>query len=700
MNARWLPRVAIGLLTAGPPVCLSAQSTPHPFQATDYYRLTALGDPRVSPDGRRIAFVVTTVVEDKDRRHSEIWTVPTDGSAPAFRYTSPATEASNPVWSPDGSLLAFTSKREGFDDDVWFLRTTAPGGEAFQARGVHATPVFSGDGKWLLYSWRGPEPDSLKKDSWRTRVSPRAITRGPDPKRFDGRVYTSLPFLEDERGLVPPRETCRPSHLYLVPSGGGEPKQLTSGDLSQRAPGWSPDGRAIVFVQDSTDTSEVRDQVRPQLYVLTVADGAVRRLATSYVENVEPAWSPDGNAIAFICSKGRGEENDVCVIPAAGGTVRNLTSAWDLDPSGPAWSPDSKTVYFSAETRGNIHVFAAPATGGTVRQITMGERQLSGPAITRDGKWLAYPASDATHPTELFVAPVGRSGAGSDKRLTSFNDSLLAQLVTIPADTLWFTSVGGLSIEAFLMRPNGYRPGKSYPLILYIHGGPHWNYGNVFFPEMQLLAGQGYWVLLVNPRGSTGYGHAFTFATRGRWGMEDYQDLMKAVDVAIARGGVDTTRLGVAGGSYGGFMTNWVVGHTHRFAAAETDRSIYDWYSWYGSSDAQGLTDYEFSGPPWDADSLYRVLSPMTYAKSIRTPLLIVHSEDDRRTPITDGEQLFVMLRKRGVPAEFVRYPRSYHGLSRTGPPWLLVDRLERIRTWFAHWFGSGETPPAAGTLR
>ena len=700
MNARWLPPVAIGLLTAGPPACLSAQSSRHPFQATDAYRLTALGDARVSPDGRRIAFVVTTVVEDKDRRHSEIWTVPTDGSAPAFRYTSPATEASNPVWSPDGSLLAFTSKREGFDDDVWFLRTTAPGGEAFQARGVHATPLFSGDGKWLLYSWRGSEPDSLKKDSWRTRVSPSAITRGPDPKRFDGRVYTSLPFLEDERGLVPPRETRRPSHLYLVPSGGGEPKQLTNGDLSQRAPDWSPDGRAIVFVQDSTDTSEVRDQVRPQLYVLTVADGAVRRLATSYVENFEPAWSPDGNAIAFICSKGRGEENDVCVIPAAGGTVRSLTSAWDLDPSGPAWSPDSKTVYFSAETRGNIHVFAAPATGGDVRQITTGERQLSGPAITRDGKWLAYPASDATHPTELFVAPVGRAGAGPDKRLTSFNDSLLAQLVTIPADTLWFTSVGGLSIEAFLMRPYGYRPGKSYPLILYIHGGPHWNYGNVFFPEMQLLAGQGYWVLLVNPRGSTGYGHDFTFATRGRWGMEDYQDLMKAVDVAIARGGVDTARLGVAGGSYGGFMTNWVVGHTHRFAAAETDRSIYDWHSWYGSSDAQGLTDYEFSGPPWDADSLYRVLSPMTYAQRIRTPLLIVHSEDDRRTPITDGEQLFVMLRKRGVPAEFVRYPRSYHGLSRTGPPWLLVDRLERIRTWFAHWFGSGETPPAAGTLR
>jgi dipeptidyl aminopeptidase/acylaminoacyl peptidase len=156
--------------------------------------------------------------------------------------------------------------------------------------------------------------------------------------------------------------------------------------------------------------------------------------------------------------------------------------------------------------------------------------------------------------------------------------------------------------------------------------------------------------------------------------------------------------MAVLGGSYGGFMTNWIVGHTNRFRVAQTDRSIFNWYSWYGSSDAQGLTDYEFSGAPWDADSLYRALSPMTYANNMRTPMLIVHSEDDKRTPITDGEQLFMSLRKRGVPAEFVRYPRSFHGLSRTGPPWLLVDRLERIRTWFAHWLGTGETAPAATT--
>jgi dipeptidyl aminopeptidase/acylaminoacyl peptidase len=696
MKARWL-------LPSFAAVALSAQSVSRPFRATDYYRLVTVGEPQLAPDGRRVAFTVTTVVEDKDRRHSEIWMAATDGSTAPFRYTSPVTDAASPVWSRDGSLLAFASKREGSDDDVWFLRSGAPGGEAFQVRGVHALPLFSPDGKTLLYGWRGAEPDTLKQQTWRNRVSPLAITRGPDVKRFDGRVYTSLPLVEDERGLIPPRETRRPRHLYLVPITGGEPRQLTSGDLSQFDADWSPDGRAIVFAQDSTEPAEVRDQVRPQLYVLTVADGAVRRIATPYLENHDPSWSPDGKSIAFICSKGRGEKNDVCVVPAAGGPVRTITAGWDLDPQSPGWAPDSRTLYFGAESRGNIHLFAVAAGGGgggAVRQVTTGERQLGGFAQSRDGRSLVYAASDITHPVELYVAPLSPGGAGPDRRLTAFNDSLLAQLATIPADTFWFTSVGGLHIEAWLMRPSGYRPGTSYPLILYVHGGPHWNYGNVFFPEFQMLAGQGYWVLLVNPRGSTGYGHAFTFASRGRWGMEDYQDLMKGLDVAIARGGVDTTRLGVAGGSYGGFMTNWILGHTSRFAAAETDRSIYDWFSWYGSSDVQGLTDYEFLGLPWDADSLYRALSPMSYARNFHTPLLIVHSEDDRRTPITDAEQLFVMLRTRGVPVEFVRYPRSYHGLSRTGPPWLLVDRLERVRTWFAHWLGGRENGPAAGVLK
>jgi dipeptidyl aminopeptidase/acylaminoacyl peptidase len=350
--------------------------------------------------------------------------------------------------------------------------------------------------------------------------------------------------------------------------------------------------------------------------------------------------------------------------------------------------------------------------GGRVEQVTRGERQLRGFSFSANGRMVAYTASDVIRPAELYVAPLDASpraagpGAGArstgeaERRVTSFNDSLLARRLLIPADTFWYTSVGALRIQGWLMRPHGYQPGRQYPLVLSIHGGPHSNYGNVFFPEFQMLAGQGYWMLFTNPRGSSGYGHAFTYATRGRWGKEDFQDLMKAVDVVIARGGVDTTRMAVLGGSYGGFMTNWIVGHTNRFRVAQTDRSIYNWYSWYGSSDAQGLTEYEFFGAPWEKDSLYRALAPMTYAANFKTPMLIVHSEEDFRTPITDAEQLFVMLRKRGVPAEFVRYPRSFHGLSRTGPPWLLVDRLERIRTWFAHWLGTAEAPPFADGVR
>ena len=245
-----------------------------------------------------------------------------------------------------------------------------------------------------------------------------------------------------------------------------------------------------------------------------------------------PAWSPDGKWIAFECSKGRGEENDVCVMPAGGGAVRNLTGSWDLDPSGVQWSRDSKTIYCFAETRGNLHLFAVAGAGGPVRQVTTGERQLRGFAFSADGKWLTYTASDVTRPTELYVAP---AAGGRERRVTSFNDSWLAQLAIIPADTLWFTGTAGLRIEGWLMRPYGYQAGKKYPLVLSIHGGPHSNYGNVFFPEFQMLAGQGYWVLFTNPRGSSGYGHAFTFATRGRWGMEDYRDLMQAVDVVISR---------------------------------------------------------------------------------------------------------------------------------------------------------------------
>jgi dipeptidyl aminopeptidase/acylaminoacyl peptidase len=705
-NRRVLAALTLAAFT--PP--LAAQQSPRPVGVTDYYRLTGVSAPAVAPSGRHVAFQVTTVIEERDRRHSEIWIAATDGSAPPYRITSPVTEASDPVWSPDAALLAFSSRREsdqgrrdtaqlgtGEESQVWFLRMCAVGGEAFQIPGVNAAPVWSPDGRWIAYLWGGSQPDSVRRDRRRGWVSPNAITRGPDPRRFDGRVMTSVRYKADGRGFLPDPATVAPRHVYVVPATGGEPRAVTSGTLSQGDIAWSPDGRLIAYVEDSTDLDELREDSDPDIYLVEVATGAIRRLAGGRGYQRNPAFSPDGRQVAFTCSAGRGQPTDVCVVGIEGGQARNLTPQWDLSPGEPTWTRDGRSVQFDAETQGNVHLFRVEARGGPVRQLTQGQRQLRGFSWSADGAVVAYTSSDITHPVELFVFS---GDVTAERRLTSFNEAFRQSVWLASFDTIWFRSVGGLQVQGWLMRPYAYQPGRRYPLVLSIHGGPHGQYGNVYFHEFQMLAGQGYWVLITNPRGSTGYGHTFTYATRFRWGMEDYQDLMNAVDEVIRRTGqVDTTRMAVLGGSYGGFMTNWILGHTSRFAVAQTDRSIFNWYSWYGSSDAQGLTEYEFGGPPWEADSLYRVLSPMTWARNIRTPLLIVHSEEDHRTPITDGEQLFMMLRKRRVPVEFVRYPRSSHGLSRTGPPWLLVDRLERIRTWFAHWIGTGDAPPAATSV-
>jgi dipeptidyl aminopeptidase/acylaminoacyl peptidase len=297
---------------------------------------------------------------------------------------------------------------------------------------------------------------------------------------------------------------------------------------------------------------------------------------------------------------------------------------------------------------------------------------------------MAYAATDAETPDEVFVARADGSG---EARVTRFNDAWLAEVTRVPAERLTWTVADGTEIEGWLVKPVGYEPGRRYPMVLKIHGGPHSAYGHTYFRTFHVLSNAGFFVLYPNPRGSSHYGHAFMYATRGQWGEMDGEDFLKGVDAALARyPDIDPARVGVSGGSYGGFMTNWLTSTTDRFAAAVTSRSITNWESWYGTSDAQGLTEYEFFGTPWDQRERYRRLSPISYVERVTAPTLIIHSENDYRTPIADGEQWFMALMKRRIPVEFVRYPRSSHGLSRTGEPWLLVDRLERIRSWFVHW--------------
>ncbi|MDQ6924756.1 MAG: S9 family peptidase, partial [Candidatus Eremiobacteraeota bacterium] len=510
----------------------------------------------------------------------------------------------------------------------------------------------------------------------------------------------------------PPR--ARPTQLYTWSPGDSARRALSATAYTHRNAALSPDGRLIAFVADSALRSDsvvraehdsverlpynrARDEADHDdvdIYVVPV-DGSAepRKLATLPGNESQLAWSPDARSIAFVWRPARTKSARLATVDVESGRVRDLLGNFQYEPEEFAWLSD-RLLLMNAEVGGRTGMFRVGSGGGGVREVLGGRRRLAGLSLDSARGTIAFVATGPTTPTELFVASADGTG---ERRLTTFNDSLRREVAFRDAERFTYPSVGGQQIEGWIMRPFAYDPAKRYPLVLYIHGGPHSNYGENWFDEFQNLAGAGLMVLYTNPRGSSGYGAEFTYATRGRWGAEDYQDLMNAVNLAARRPDVDSTRMGVTGGSYGGFMTAWITTRTNRFKAAEVDRMISDWTYWYGASDAQGLTEFEFSGKPWDNQAMYDSLSPIRHVARVRTPTLIVQSENDFRTPIGNAELWFEALRKRGVPAEFVRYPRSTHELSRSGEPWLLADRLGRIRQWFGYWLlGTGSEQSAA----
>ncbi|MCE2941206.1 MAG: S9 family peptidase [Gemmatimonadota bacterium] len=698
------------------PLSLYAQGpkAPRPMELKDWYRVATLSQPAISPDGKRVAVTVTTVREADNKRHQEIWVVPTDGG-PAQRWTSPGTESSAPRWSPDGSWLLFSSTRPGGElrgpGTAWALRADAPGGEAIQTRAYPAGSVPA-SGRFAVWSEALPADTATTRDDPYARMGPMsrppfdAITRPADPARYDGRHVVDMTYKSNERGFVPGRRTARtwrPLQVWSQVLGDTARTQLTTAAYSHRGATVSPDGQWIAFVADAAlrpdsvvelerdslarlPYDRARDEAErndADVYVMPATGGAPRKVATWMGSESDLAWSPDSRRIAFVGRPGRTKSARVYVVAAAGGTPINLIRAWSYEPSNIEWLPNG-ALQFSAEVGGRTGLFRADAAGRQPpRELLGGRRRMSGFSYDSAGARVAWVATSLTAPTELYVA--GADGSG-ERKLTGFNDALNAEVAWADAERFTYRSVGDLEIEAWLMKPYGYQPGRKYPLVLYIHGGPHSAYGENWFDEFQNLAAMGMWVLFTNPRGSSGYGADFTYSTRGRWGLEDYDDLMKAVEIVSKRPDVDAARLGATGGSYGGFMTTWMATKTNAFKAIQTDRTITDWTYWYGASDAQGLTEFEFFGKPWDNQTLYDTLSPIRYVQKVRTPMLIVQSEEDHRTPMGSAEMWFMSLKKQGVPVELVRYPRSNHDLSRAGEPWLLVDRLGRLRQWFSYW--------------
>ena len=699
---------------------LHAQAAPRAMTLRDWYRVTTVSQPAVSPDGKRVAFTVMTVREAENKRHQEVWVAALDGSAPQ-RWTSPGYESSAPRWSPDGKALVFTSQRPNGKGTAWVLRTDVPGGEAMQMPTMPSQGTAPASGQFAIWSEAAPQDSAASGRDPYARMGALArppfdaITLPADPARFDGRHFVDFPFKSNDRNWIPGRRTARtyrPTQLWKQAYGDTTKVQLTRDAYSHRSPVVSPDGQWVAFIADARLRSDslvekerdslgvlpynrVRDEAErndADIYVMPVAGGAPRKVAEWMGAESDLEWSKDSKQLAFIGRPARAKSARIYVVDVAGGTPKNLLGTWQYEPEGITWLANG-AIRFTASIGGRAAILDADMNGGAPKELVGGRRRATNPSLDDNATVMAYISTSMTKPTELFVSD---ANGGNERQVTHFNDALNAEVAWSDAERFTYRSVGNVEIEGWLMKPYGYEAGKKYPVVLYIHGGPHSQYNEGWFDEFQNLAAQGMFVLFTNPRGSSGYGADFTYITRGNWGGDDYLDLMKATDIVAKRADIDSTKMGATGGSYGGFMTTWLATKTTRFAAIETDRTITDWTYWYGASDVQGLTEYEFYGKPWDNQVLYDRLSPIRYVKNVKTPMLLVQSEEDFRTAMGSAEMWYTSLKKLGVPAELVRYPRSTHELSRSGEPWLLVDRLGRLRQWFGYWLqGTKAVAPA-----
>jgi len=643
----------------------------------DLTRVVFVTDPQLSPDGRWIAFVVTSLSDERDEYLSNIWVVDAAGGVPR-RFTAGPRRDTEPRWSPDGTRLAFLSERAP-KDKLQLYVMPADGGEPTKLTALEngvGGAAWSPDGSRLAFvspvgGQREPESEEEKR------------------KSRPARVITSVKYRFNGEGFVYDR---RP-HVFVVSTDGSAPLQITDGDFIDADPVWSPEGESIVFA--SARHAERDDDDASDLWRVPAKGGAPQRLTETSGPVMLPAFSPDGRSIAYFTRPGRnayGRNVRLFVVPSGGGAAACLTSALDRSCGPlhvrPLWSPDGRSVVVAAEDRGDVGLWrVAISSSEPPARIVGGERALNGCSASADGRMLAFAASSPVAPAEVFAC---RADGSDERRLTELNRGWTETVALSTPERFRFTRAG-FELDVWVMRPAGFVAGRRYPTLLNVHGGPHAQYGHNFFDEFQVYAGAGYAVVYTNPRGSQGYGEAFAQAVVGDWGGGDYADVMAALDEALARlPFIDPERLGVLGGSYGGFLTSWTVGHTKRFKAACSERAVNCQYTMFGTSDiGHSFNVVELGGPlPWEDMARYIERSPLTYAKDIVTPLLIVHSEDDLRCPIEQGEQLFVALKKLRREVRFVRFPGENHEMSRSGKPRHRLERFRHILDWFAAHLG------------
>lgn len=648
-----------------------------PFDVQALLKIARLGEPQLSPDGKLLAFTVQSIDLDKNTRPRHLWIVPLDGSAPKQLTTDGNND--RPRWSPDSKQIAFISDRSG-SSQIWTIKP-----DGTEARQV---TTLSTEAAGVLYAPNGTH------FVFTSDVYPECPDDACNKKKIDdekaskvkARAYTTLLYRHWTQF-----QTARRRHLFSIPVEGGIAKDLTPGmrDTPPFSLGGaddyavSPDGQEVCYAAN-TDP-ELATSTNSDLYVVPITGGEPRKITGNPAADNSPAYSPDGKLLAWRMQTRPGYESDrwrLIVAERESGKSTVLTETIDRPVTGFAWTPDSHRLVFTVEDRGRQTVQMIPVTGGGMRAIVNGASHVDDMQFTPDGKTMVFTENTGTRPVEIFKIS---SSGGVPVPLTRLNEQVLSNYQLSPLEEFLVDGAEGAKVHSFLVKPYGYTPGRKYPVLFLIHGGPQgaWGESWTYRWNAQVFAAAGYAVVMPNPRGSTGYGQKFTDDINGDWGGKAFDDIMAVTDYVSTRPYADPARMAAAGGSYGGYMVNWLLGHTDRFKAFVSHAGVFDLRSMAGETEELWFPLWEFKGMPWENPEMYSKWSPSYFVQNFKTPTLVIHGELDYRVPVGQGMQLFTALQMRKVPSKLLLFPDEGHWITR---PQNAVLWYNSFLDWVGEW--------------
>jgi dipeptidyl aminopeptidase/acylaminoacyl peptidase len=647
-----------------------------PFDANAMMQLARISDPQLSPDGRWLAFGTQTIDTEKNTKPKQIYVVAMDGGVPL----KIADAAERPRWSPDSKTIAFVSDRGG-SSQIWIMDSDGQNPKQITNLSTEAAGVlFAPDGKNLVFTSEVFPECGADENCNKLKLD------AEKDNKVKARTINTLLY---RRWMT--WQGARRSHLLVIPVAGGAAKDLTPGnhDVPPFSLGGpedytiAPDGTEVCFATNADDLAAV--STNSDLYVVPTAGGEIKKITVNPAADSSPRYSPDGKYLAFRSQFRAGYESDrwrLMLLERATGKVTNLTESLDRWVESFIWSPDSSRLFFNVEDRGRRYIQFIPITGGGVRIALSGDSSLDDMQLTPDGKTMVYTRQSGSSPVEIFRAA---SGGGTETALTHLNDAVLASHQLTPFEEFWVDGAENAKVQSFLVKPPGFQANRKYPALILIHGGPQgaWGENWTYRWNAQVFAAAGYVVVMPNPRGSTGYGQKFVDEINGDWGGRVYDDVMAVTDHVARLPYVDANRMAAAGGSYGGYMVDWILGHSQRFKALISHAGVYDLRSEAGETEELWFPIWEFGGMPWDNPEMYARWSPSLFVKEFRTPTLVIHGELDFRVPFGQGLQLFTALQLRKVPSRLIVFPDEGHWISKPqNSLFWYKNFIEWIDTW------------------